>query len=131
MNCKGHIRSRPEDQRQAAHGPISLGPPVPCRTSPMGRSVAPVAAPIWRGVRPDGLPCVDGLAEGRVNGLDERDPNLVGGDVPQPDHVAGQNLVGVTKGSVSCRAASGCVRGEMIKRQGESDDQRALKAGST
>ena len=44
---------------------------------------------------PDGLPCLDGLAQQRVDGLGERGAGLVHGDVEQADRVAGEDLAGV------------------------------------
>jgi hypothetical protein len=45
----------------------------------------------WLG-RPQGLPCLDGLARDRVDGLGERGAGLVHGNVQQADGVAGQDV---------------------------------------
>ena len=45
--------------------------------------------------RPHGLPCLDGLAQQRVDRLGERGAGLMGGHVQQADRVAGEYLAGV------------------------------------
>ncbi|WP_331740124.1 hypothetical protein OG613_45415 (plasmid) [Streptomyces sp. NBC_00015] len=46
-------------------------------------------------LRPQFLPCLDRLAQQRIDGLGERGAGLVGGDVQQADGVSRQYLVGV------------------------------------
>jgi hypothetical protein len=70
-------------------------PPRPHREQQVD-VLAGLAVQHLRLVRPDRLPCLDGLADQGVDGLGERGPGLVRGDVEQADGVPGEHLAGVT-----------------------------------